>query len=146
MWLLDPLAFRPAPKCLGRLLVGRGIERHRRPPDRMPGGDTSGESPCVVASPAQFSDGSATNLKSADAINDDRPVPRQLLDPLCQRGRSVHGGTAQHVGASWQVSRLTEIEQYRSPLLRIVKRGVQFLGRNPRLVLRRRAIGQEKLV
>src|SRR6516225_12181753 len=112
----------------------------------MPGGDTSGESPCVVASPAQFSDRGATNLKSADAINDDRPVPRQLLDPLCQRCRSVQGGTGQHVGASWQVSRLTEIEQYRSPLLCIVKRGVQFLRRNPRLVLRRRTIGQEQLV
>ena len=88
----------------------------------MPGGDAPGESPRVVASPTQFSDGSATNLKSADAINGDRPVPRQLLDPLCQRGRGVHGRARQHIAASGEVHGQAEIQKHWLAIL-ILERG-----------------------
>ena len=126
-----------------RFLIGGGIQRHRRAADCMPGGDPADESPGVVAPLSQLGHGRTTDLKSANAINHDRPVSRQLLDPVRQRGRSVHGGTRQHIGASGQVPGQTEIKKYRSAIIVILERGLQFLGRNPRLFLRRCAEGQE---
>src|SRR5437899_3818204 len=110
----------------------------------MPGGNPADESPGVIASPPQFGHGRATDLKSANAINRDWSVSRQLVDPARQRGRSVHGGTRQHIGASGQVPGQTEIQKYRSATIVILERGLQLLGRNPRLFLRRRAEGEEK--
>jgi len=58
----------------------------------------------------------------------------------------VHGGTRQHIGASGRVHGQTEIQKYRSAIIVILERGLQLLGRNPRLFLRRRAEGEEELV
>src|SRR6266446_8515391 len=131
---------------LWRFLVGGGIEQHRRTADCMPGGDPADESPGVIAPLSQLGHGPTTDLKSANAINHDRTASRQLLDPARQRGRGVHGGTRQHIGASGQVPGQTEIQKYRLATFVILERGLQLLGRNPRLFLRRRAEGEEELV
>jgi hypothetical protein len=100
----------------------------------------------TIAPPSQLGHGRAAGLKSANAINRDRPVSRQLLDLARQGGRSVHKGSRQHVSASGQVPRQTEIQKYRSTIFVLLKRGLQLLGLNPRLCLRRRAEGEEELV
>ena len=109
----------------------------------MPGGNPTDEGPGVIAPLSQLRHGRATDLKSANAINRYRPVSRQFLDPARQRGRSVHGGTRQHIGASGQVPGLAEIQKHRSAVIVILERGLQLFGRNPRLFLRRRAEGEE---
>src|SRR5215469_553833 len=121
---------------LRRLLVGRGIERHRRSADRVPGGYAALKRPRVVASPTQFGDSRTADLEAANAIDGDRPVPRQLLDPLWQRRGCVHRGAGQHVGASRQVPWLTQIEQDRPAILGLLKRGLQLLSRYSRFSLR----------
>src|SRR5499427_837221 len=133
-------------RFLRRFLVSRGIQRHGRAAYCMPSGNPADESPGVKAALSQPGHGRATDLKSANAINRDRPASRQLLDPARQRGRSVHGGTRQHIGASGQIPRQTEIQKYRSAIIVTLKHGLQLLGRNPRLFLRRRAEGEEGLV
>ena len=130
---------------LWRFLIGRGIQRYRRAANCMPGGNPADESPGVIAPLSQLGHGRATDLKSANAINRDRPASRQLLDPARQRGRSVHGGARQHIGASGQVSGLTEIQKYRSASIVALERDLQLFGRNPRLFLRRRAKGRKSL-
>ena len=112
----------------------------------MPSGDPADESPCVIAPAPQFGHGRATDLKSANAIDHDRTISRQFLDPAWQRGRRVEGGPRHHIGASGQVHGQTEIQKYRSAIFVILKRGLQLLGRNPRVCLRRRAEGEEELV
>src|SRR2546423_48374 len=112
----------------------------------MPSGDPADESPGVIAPLPQFGHGRATDLKSANAIDNDRPASRNFFDPVRQRGGGVHGSTRQHIGASGQVPGQTKIQKYRSVIIVILKRGLQLLGRNPRLLLGRRAEGEEKLV
>ena len=94
----------------------------------MPGGNPADESPGVIAPLSQLGHGRATDLKSANAINRDRPVSRQLLDPTRERGGSVHDGPRQHVDASGQVLGQTEIEKDRPAIIVTRERGLQFLG------------------
>ena len=94
----------------------------------MPGRDPADESPRVIAPVSQLGYGLTTDLKSANAINHDGPVARQRLDPLRQRGRSVHGDTGQHVGASGEVLGQAEIEQERSAATVIPQGGLQLFG------------------
>ena len=112
----------------------------------MPGGNPADESPGVVTPLSQLGHGRATDLKSANTINHDRPLSRQLFDPAGQRGGSVHGGTRQHIGASQQIPGQAEIQKEGSAIFVVLKRGLQLLGRNPRVCLRRRAEGEEELV
>ena len=112
----------------------------------MPGSDPADESPGVIAPLSQFGHGPTTDLKSADAINRDRTASRQLLDPARKCGRGVHGGLRQHIGAPGQVHGQAEIQKHWSTIFVIIERCLQLLGRNPRLVLRRRAEGEEELV
>jgi hypothetical protein len=58
----------------------------------------------------------------------------------------VHGRTRQHIDASGQVSGQTEIQKYRPAITVILERGLQLLGRNTRLFLRRRAVWKKELV
>src|SRR5262252_2341292 len=133
-------------RFLRRFLVSRGIQRHGRAAYCMPSGNPADESPGVKAALSQPGHGRATDLKSANAINRDRPASRQLLDPARQRGRSVHGGTRQHIGASGQVPRQTEIQKYGSAIFVTLERALELLGRNPRLFLRWRAEREEEFV
>src|SRR6516162_7680093 len=112
----------------------------------MPSSDPADESPGVIAPLSQLGHGPTTDLKSANAINRDRTVERQLSDPLRQRGRSVHGGTGQHILASGQVHWLTDVQDYRPAIFITFERDLQLLCRNPCLLFRRRAIGQEETV
>src|SRR5215471_9757567 len=82
---------------LWRFLIGGDIQRHRGAANGMPGGNPADESPRVVAPLSKFGHSRATDLKSANAVNRDRPLSRQLIDPALQRRRSVHGGTRQHI-------------------------------------------------
>ena len=70
-----------AGQSLRRFLIGRGIERHGRTADRMPGGDPADEGPGVISPLSQLGHGPTIDLKSANAINHDRAVSRQILDP-----------------------------------------------------------------
>ena len=112
----------------------------------MPCSNPTDESPGVITSPSQLGRCRATDLKSANAVNRDRPVSRQLLDPARECSGSMHRGTREHIVASGQVPGLTEIEKYRTAIIVNLERGLQLLGRYPHLFLRRRTEGKKKLV
>src|SRR5262249_31891061 len=112
------------------LFVCRSIKRRRRPANGVPGGNASYESPPLITSPSQFIHGFTANLESANAIDSNRSVSRQLLDPARQRSRSVHGSTGEHISASGQVPGKTEIQKHRSVIIIIRESSHQLLGRN----------------
>src|SRR5215831_4443284 len=127
-------------------LVCRRIERHRRTANGMPGGNPADECPGVITSPSQFGHGRTADLESANAVDGDRAISREFLDPPRKRGRRVHGGACQHIRAPWQIPGKTEIQKHRSAIALILERQLQLLGRNPRLFLRWCPKGQEKMV
>jgi hypothetical protein len=112
----------------------------------MPGRNAADESPGVVASPPQFDYGRAADLETANTVNRNRRVSRQILNPQRQGGGGVHRCPGQHIGASGLVPGLTEIQEHRSVVLALFKRGFQLFGRNPRLLLRRRAVREKQFV
>jgi hypothetical protein len=141
------LGHRPAQRLrLCRSLVRRGIQRHRRAANCVPSSNSTDESPRVISTPSKLRHGRPTDLKSANTIDHDWPTSWQLLDPTRQRTRSVHGGVCQHIGASRQVPRQTEIQKDRSGIIAILERGFQLLSRNSGLFLRWCAEGAEELV
>src|SRR5215472_15534164 len=54
------------------------VKRNRGAPNRMPSRDPTDERPGVVAAPSELGHGRAAHLKSANAIDRDRPFARQL--------------------------------------------------------------------
>jgi hypothetical protein len=133
-----------ARQFLQRFLIDRGIKRHGCPANCMPSGNPADESPGVIVTLSQLGHGPTTDLKSANAINRDRPTSWQPLDPARQHPMSVHCGTRQHIAASGQVPGQTEIQKDRPTIIVTLERGLQLLSRNPRVVLRRRAEGEEE--
>jgi hypothetical protein len=89
----------------------------------MPSGNPADESPGVVTPLSQLGHGRATDLKSTNTIDHDRPLSRQLFDPAGQRGGSVPGGTRQHIGASRQIPGQAEIQKEGSAIFVVLKRG-----------------------
>jgi hypothetical protein len=71
-------------------------------------------------------------------------MPRHPAERV--EGGFDYGGTRQHISAPGQVHGQTEVEEYRPAIFITFKRNLQFLGRNPRLLLSRRAVGEEEIV
>ena len=112
----------------------------------MPGSNSATKRPGIVAPCTQLFDGRATYLKSANTIDYDWPVSRQLFDPAGQCGRCVHCCSRQHIDASGQVVWQTEIEKYRMPIIVLLKLQLELFGGNPCFLLRGSAIWNREFI